>query len=114
MTISRCFVASAAALLLCLDPSARATSLAAEPSQKPFPAQPQAQTQTQTQIQTQIQPAPIFSLGTISVAPSSQCFAGPAFNAGIANKPQTSRPRHPVRRSRRVAEPVPLRTYSRA
>ncbi len=110
MTISRCFVASAAALLLCLDPSARATSLAAEPSQKPFPAQPQAQIQTQIQIQ----PAPIFSLGTISVAPSSQCFAGPAFNAGIANKPQTSRPRHPVRRSRRVAEPVPLRTYSRA
>ncbi len=110
MTISRCFVASAAALLLCLDPSARATSLAAEPSQKPLPAQPQAQIQTQIQIQ----PAPIFSLGTISVAPSSQCFAGPAFNAGIANKPQTSRPRHPVRRSRRAAEPVPLRTYSRA
>ena len=104
MMTSRSLPFLCAALLLCLAPIARAAAVSADPAQKPVPA---------AAPQTGNQTGSVFSLGTISIAPSPQCFAGPAINAGAANKPQPSRRHHPARRSRRVAEPVPLRTYAR-
>ena len=98
----------AAALLLWAQPAAPAATLGEGSAQKPSPAQTQIQTQAQSQT------APIFSLGTISIAPSSQCFAGPAPSSGGASKPQPPHPRSSARRSRHVADPVPLRIYSRA
>ncbi len=110
MTTSRSPLLFAAALLLWVHPAAPAATLGEGSPQKPSPAQTQPQNQTQAQAQT----SPIFSLGTISIAPSGQCFAGPAPSSGGASKPRPPHPRSSARRSRHVADPVPPRIYSRA
>ena len=109
MMTSRLPLLFTAIVLLWFHPAAPAATLGKGSPQKSSPAQPQTQNQTQAQSQT----SPIFSLGTISIAPSNQCFAGPAPSSGAASKLQPPRPRTSARRSRRVADPVPLRSYSR-
>lgn len=83
------------ALMLCPDRKLHAATPGAEPAPAP-PAN-----------------GSVFSLGTISIAPSPQNFSGPAVQAGTTGKPQQPAKRQAARRPRRVSEPVPLRIYSR-
>ncbi len=52
-------------------------------------------------------PAPVYSLGTISIAPTPQRFSHPGNRAATLRAPRSSR------QLRRAAEPVPLRVLSR-
>lgn len=95
---SRILLLLSPALLFCVTPAARSATTTENVS-KPSPATNQA--------------GPVFSLGGISIAPGPQCFAGPSGNAGASAKPQATHSHRPAHRSRRVSEPVPLRTYVR-
>lgn len=96
---SRSLLPFSVALAFCVHATAHAASLSAASSEAVSPA---------SSLST-----PVYSLGTISIAPSPQLF-GPSATNSVPKKPSPSARHRSGSRSRRVLDPIPLRIYCRA